>query len=173
MRKLFICGLAGSCLVAGTPKGNIVAFKANKILGTKYIWGGNSMRNGLDCSALVQQIYKRLGYSLPRTAEAQATKTKECPMIRKLSDTMIGDALYFKNNQGKIHHVAIVSGFDKYGRPIITHAKGKKYGVVRECLTDKYISEFIGAKRFWNCRELKQNSQKKYLRPIIIKIMMN
>ena len=171
MKKLLLVCLTAASFAA-TPKGNLVAFKANKTLGIKYIWGGNSLQKGLDCSALVQQIYRRMGYNIPRTAAAQVIQTKECPIIPKLSSVIVGDALYFKNDKGKIHHVAIVSGFDKYGRPIITHAKGEKYGVVRERLADKYISEFIGAKRFYNCEGLKNKDKNKYLKPIIIKTVM-
>ena len=131
--------------------GDQVAVDANKVIGKPYVWGGNDLNKGVDCSALVKLIYSKYGYSLPRTAATQVKNTRNCPTITSLSQSQIGDSLYFKNKKGKIHHVAIVSGYDSDGRPIITHAKGKNYGVLKERMSDKYVKEFIGAKRFYNC----------------------
>ncbi len=128
-----------------------VATDANKVIGKPYIWGGNNLHTGVDCSALVKLIYSKYGYSLPRTAATQVQNTQSCPTITSLEKTKIGDSLYFKNKKGKIHHVAIISGYDNDGRPIITHAKGKNYGVIKERMSDRYVQEFIGAKRFYNC----------------------
>jgi len=171
MKKLIVLILICSLLNAENKNiGKNIAFKAITLVGTKYYWGGNSLKKGIDCSSMVQQIYKRFGYKIPRTAKQQA-KEQKCQMITKLSQVKIGDALYFKNAKGNIHHVAIVTGYDKYGRPIITHAKGKNYGVVQERLSDKYISEFIGAKRFYQCMNKKVELSRKYLKPLIIKTL--
>ena len=131
--------------------GTRVASDANKVIGKPYVWGGNDLKTGVDCSALVKLIYSKYGYSIPRTAETQVKNTKSCPTIPSLQQSQIGDSLYFKNAKGKIHHVAIISGYDGDGRPIITHAKGKNYGVIQERMGDRYVKEFIGAKRFYNC----------------------
>jgi len=131
--------------------GSQIAADANKVIGKPYVWGGNDLKTGVDCSALVKLIYSKYGYSIPRTAATQVKNTKSCPTILTLDQSKIGDSLYFKNAKGKIHHVAIISGYDSDGRPIITHAKGKNYGVIQERMGDKYINEFIGAKRFYNC----------------------
>jgi len=129
----------------------LVAREANKIIGTKYVWGGNSNTRGLDCSALVKNVYGKYGYKLPRTAAWQAKDTVGCPTYTDLSVAEIGDALYFKNKKGKIHHTAIVTGFTKNHFPIITHAKGKKFGVIREPISDRYIKELCAIKKFYNC----------------------
>ena len=168
--KRAIIVLAATTFLAAQNIGESIAYKANTLVGTKYTWGGNNLKRGIDCSAMVQQIYRRFGYKIPRTAEQQATQSG-CKMIKDLSKVKIGDALYFKNDKGHIHHVVIVTGRDKYGRPIITHAKGKNYGVVKERLSDKYISEFVGAKRFYQCSEKKVQLSRKYLRPLIIKTL--
>jgi len=131
--------------------GSRVAADANKVIGKPYVWGGNDLKTGVDCSALVKLIYSKYGYSIPRTAETQVKNTKSCPTVVTLLETQIGDSLYFKNTKGKIHHVAIISGYDSDGRPIITHAKGKNFGVIQERMGDRYVREFIGAKRFYNC----------------------
>ena len=131
--------------------GGRVASDANKVIGKPYVWGGNDLETGVDCSALVKLIYSKYGYSIPRTAMTQVENTKSCPTIMLLDETKIGDSLYFRNKKGKIHHVAIISGYDGDGRPIITHAKGKNFGVIKERMNDRYVREFIGAKRFYNC----------------------
>ena len=134
-----------------------IASDANKVIGKPYVWGGNNLQTGVDCSALVKLIYSKYGYTIPRTAKTQIINTKSCPTIMDLKDTQIGDSLYFKNKKGKIHHVAIVSDYDSDGRPIITHAKGKKFGVLKERMNDRYMREFIGAKRFYNCTSVLAN----------------
>jgi cell wall-associated NlpC family hydrolase len=131
--------------------GKDIAKSANKYLGVPYVWGGNSLTRGLDCSAFVKILVKtHTGINLPRTAQNQALKTKTSSSITSFSSLKVGDAIYFKNNTGHIHHVALVTGFDTDGYPFITHAKGKAYGVVREKITKKYIDEFYIGKRFAN-----------------------
>ena len=53
-----------------------VAKDANKVIGKPYIWGGNDLNVGVDCSALVKLIYSKYGYSLPRTAATQVQNTR-------------------------------------------------------------------------------------------------
>lgn len=171
MKKIMIL-LSTTFLLSAQDIGISIAFKAKTLVGIHYTWGGTDLKNGLDCSAMVQQIYKRFGYKIPRTAEQQAMQSS-CKMITDLSQVKIGDALYFKNNKGHIHHVAIVTGHDKFGKLIITHAKGKKYGVVQEKLSEKYITEFIGAKRFYQCLSPQKSLSRYYLKPIIIKATIN
>ncbi len=43
-----------------------------KYLGTPYVFGGNSLTKGVDCSGLVQQLYGMFGFELPRTARQDA-----------------------------------------------------------------------------------------------------
>lgn len=128
-----------------------IAKEANAIVGTRYVWGGNSNTKGLDCSALVKNIYRKHGYTLPRKASWQIINTDQCPTYTDLNDAELGDALYFRNARGNIHHTAIVSGFDDNGEIIMTHAKGRKFGVVREIIEQRYKDEFCGFKRFSKC----------------------
>ena len=43
---------------------------SRNIWGFSYLYGGNG-KYGIDCSALMQKIYKAAGHTLPRTAQAQ------------------------------------------------------------------------------------------------------
>jgi cell wall-associated NlpC family hydrolase len=55
-----------------------------------YVWGGNSLTKGVDCSGLVQQIYAQLGIHLPRTSTEQAKYGKIVPNI---SQALPGDLI--------------------------------------------------------------------------------
>lgn len=55
-----------------------------------YVWGGNSLTQGVDCSGLVQQVYARLGIQLPRTSTEQAKYGKVVP---NLGQALPGDLI--------------------------------------------------------------------------------
>jgi cell wall-associated NlpC family hydrolase len=88
-------GLNGSGikLPAGTDPNSLGARAiaiARQSLGVPYVWGGNSLTQGVDCSGLVQQVYERLGIQLPRTSTEQAKAGKVVP---SLSQALPGDLI--------------------------------------------------------------------------------
>ena len=164
-------------LVAMHPQNNNYIYglnigkDADKYIGNPYVWGGNSLTNGLDCSAFVKILVKKhIGINLPRTAQNQALNTKKYLSITSLNELKIGDALYFKNKKEHIYHVAFVTGFDFDGYPFITHAKGEKYGIVREKINTNYIDTFFLAKRFSSVVEsvVEKENEKIYI-PLLLK----
>lgn len=48
---------------------DVVAF-AQQFVGHPYVWGGNSLTNGVDCSGFVHQVYAHFGISTPRYSQA-------------------------------------------------------------------------------------------------------
>lgn len=77
--------------------------------GVGYVWGGNSLQTGVDCSGLVQQIYKQLGISLPRTAQQQAFYGTKAPV----SSLRPGDLVAWNNGGSRglqVGHIAIYAG---------------------------------------------------------------
>jgi cell wall-associated NlpC family hydrolase len=81
---------------------------AKSALGVDYVWGGNSLSNGVDCSGLVQQVYKQLGVDLPRISAAQARAGQRIG----LGDLQVGDLVGWDNssrNNGA-DHIAIYIG---------------------------------------------------------------
>lgn len=104
-------GQAGGAPVgtAGPVDGTAVVAEAKKYLGLPYVWGGTDPTKGLDCSGLVQLVYKNLGYDLPRVSADQARQGRE---VSSLAEAQPGDLLAWDNssrNNGA-DHIAIYIG---------------------------------------------------------------
>jgi hypothetical protein len=92
----------------GTTSGSAVVTEAKKYLGIPYVWGGTDPAKGLDCSGLVQLVYKNLGYELPRVSYQQATSGRA--VNGGLANAQPGDILAFNS---PVNHVAIYIGGGK------------------------------------------------------------
>ncbi|GAB2873576.1 transglycosylase SLT domain-containing protein [Nocardioides pacificus] len=88
----------------GSTKGEEVVAEAKKYLGVPYVWGGTDPDKGLDCSGLVQLVYRNLGHDLPRVSYQQATAGTA---VSSLAQAKPGDILAFKS---PVNHVAIYLG---------------------------------------------------------------
>jgi len=88
--------------------GDDVVSEAKKYLGVPYVWGGTDPKAGLDCSGLVQLVYKNLGYDLPRVSGDQAQAGTEVP--GGLAAAQPGDLLTFGS---PVHHIGIYVGDGK------------------------------------------------------------
>lgn len=91
--------------------------------GVPYVFGGNSLTKGIDCSGLVQQVYKSLGFNLPRTADQQshsALGTRTSVSQLKPGDLVAWQGGY-KGPQ-YVGHIAIFKGRDAKGNAIIIEA---------------------------------------------------
>ena len=54
----------------GVTGQDVVNFALN-FVGYPYVWGGNDLYNGVDCSGFTQQLYLHFGYSISRTTYTQ------------------------------------------------------------------------------------------------------
>jgi cell wall-associated NlpC family hydrolase len=105
-----LSGLTGgtSTTGAGTASEQSVVAEARTYLGVPYVWGGTDPQKGLDCSGLVQLVYKNLGIDLPRVSYQQATQGQK---IAKLDQARPGDLLAF--GSPTVNHIAIYIGDGK------------------------------------------------------------
>ena len=71
-------------------------------LNAPYLWGGRTVF-GVDCSGLIQQVFRSVGYYLPRDAYQQAEEGKLVDFDAKKQ----GDLAFFVR-ESKIIHVGIV-----------------------------------------------------------------
>lgn len=85
---------------------------SRKVLSIPYVWGGNSLNSGVDCSGLVQQVYAAVGIQMPRQARAQATTGVRVSSYNQLTP---GDLVAFKWAGGyagpnTVSHISIYIG---------------------------------------------------------------
>ncbi|RYU10542.1 NlpC/P60 family protein [Nocardioides iriomotensis] len=104
-----LSGLTGTGTpAAGTASEQSVVAEARKYLGVPYVWGGTDPQKGLDCSGLVQLVYKNLGIDLPRVSYQQATQGQK---VANLDQARPGDLLAF--GSPTVNHIAIYIGDGK------------------------------------------------------------
>lgn len=90
-----------------------------QFIGNPYVWGGTSLTKGCDCSGYVQSIFRKYGYSLPRTSREQAKVGTKI----SLADARPGD-LVFYGKGGTVNHVGIYIGNGQ-----IVNASNRRTGI--------------------------------------------
>ncbi|MCR5624377.1 MAG: C40 family peptidase [Lachnospiraceae bacterium] len=112
-------GSSKSAPVGTSSKGSEIASYAQKFIGNPYVYGGTSLTNGTDCSGFVMSVYAQFGYSLPRTAAAQAGAGRSV----SFSNLQPGDLLFYSNGS-YIGHVAMY-----IGGGMVVHASNPTDGI--------------------------------------------
>jgi len=95
--------------------GHILLY-AEKYLDAPYLWGGRSPF-GIDCSGLVQMVFKMGGVLLPRDSSQQMNMGSPVNFIHEAQP---GGLAFFGEEEGDITHVGIITGNGS-----IIHASGK------------------------------------------------
>lgn len=95
--------------------GTAVVEYAKQFLGNRYVYGGTSLTNGIDCSGFTQAIYRYFGYSIPRSSYYQRSAGTK---VNSLSEAKPGDLICYNG------HVAIYMGNN-----MIIHASNAKDGI--------------------------------------------
>ena len=123
---------------AGSATGQAVVNYAMQFLGNPYVYGGNSLTNGIDCSGFTSQVMRHFGISLNRSSAAQYANNG---YYVDSSSLQPGDLLFY-GYSGQVSHVAIYIG----GGQVI-HANDERTGI---CISNAFPSRgkpYIGAKR--------------------------
>lgn len=121
---------------------------AKQFVGTPYVWGGNSLTGGIDCSGLTQQIYKHFGISLPRVTYDQIGEGSPIG-IKGLRP---GDMVFFDTqpSKGGPDHVGIYLGG---GQMIHAPRPGKAVEIV-DMTKGYYADIFMGGRRLNGVRSV-------------------
>lgn len=114
---------------------------AQQFLGTKYVWGGNSLTEGIDCSGLVQQVFKNFGITTTRTTWTQIGEGSAVDM----QGLKPGDLVFFDTDRSVSgpDHVGIYMGGGK-----MIHAPRPGKGVeVTDITKGYYLDRWMGGRR--------------------------
>lgn len=122
----------------GGGKGTDVISYAKQFLGNPYVYGGNSLTNGTDCSGFTSQIFKNFGVSLSRSSSAQYANNG---VHVDAADIRPGDLMFYGSN-GNISHVGIYMGNDQ-----IIHASTEKTGITTGVAFRTSGKPLVGIKR--------------------------
>lgn len=90
--------------------GDQVVQEAQRYLDMPYVWGGSDpSQGGMDCSGLVQYVYKQFGVDLPRVSADQA---RAGTPVASMDDARPGDLLAWDNSSRNVgaDHIAIYAG---------------------------------------------------------------
>lgn len=116
--------------------GEMVVNYALQFVGNPYVWGGNSLTKGCDCSGFVHLIYKHFGYNLVRYS---LSFLYEGVAVSK-DDMKPGDIVVYGRNSEGIGHVAIYIGNGK-----IVEAQSTKAGIT--CTRSVFYKQPLGIRR--------------------------
>ena len=112
---------------------------AKSFLGLKYRYGGEG-KDGIDCSAFVQKVYREHGKKLPRTSNEQF----RCGRSVSKQELKPGDLVFFSDANRTIGHVGIYLGNNKF-----IHASSGAHKVTITDLDKAYYKKhFMGGRRF-------------------------
>ena len=109
------------------------------LLGVRYRFGGTSEKTGLDCSALVKNLFEKFGFSLPRSSREQY---KQGEKVSK-EDLQKGDLVFFSSSGKTPTHVGIYIG----GNQFLHAASRSKKVVISDLGKTWYDARYLGARR--------------------------
>jgi len=123
-----------------TSRASELAIKAVDLLGIRYKYGSSSPEHGLDCSGLVQHVFKDAwGKELPRTS-AEISRVGERIDVNELQP---GDLVFYNTLRRGFSHVGIYLGDSKF-----IHAPSSGGKVRIESMNLSYWKKrFNGARR--------------------------
>ena len=118
--------------------GEAIVSYAKQFLGNPYVYGGNSLTSGVDCSGFTVQIMKNFGINLSRSSSSQYSNNG----YEVSRDSVQAGDLVFYGYGGSVSHVAIYIGNGK-----VIHANDESSGI---CISNAFSNtgkDVIGIKR--------------------------
>lgn len=108
-------------IAANASAGQAIVNEARKYIGYPYVWGGESLTGGVDCSGFTMLLYRNLyGISMPHLAASQAGYGQTIPYGQQRA----GDLVFFGSSWSNIWHVAIATD-----EGTIVHASNPSEGI--------------------------------------------
>lgn len=107
-------------------------------IGCAYVWGAKGP-NSFDCSGFIYWIFKQIGVSAPAPVSNQEKLGKNI----SYENMQPGDIIAYRSSSSPSgRHIVLYIGDGN-----IIHAKGKKYGVVKESITKRDKNKVISVRR--------------------------
>lgn len=123
-----------------TVSGNDIVNYLKQFIGTKYVWGGNDLKKGVDCSGLIQQGFAHFGIDLPRQTYDQIGKGQAIGA----KGLRPGDLVFFDfGGQKGPDHVGIYMG----GGKMLHAPRPGKSVEITDMTTGYWMSSFSGGRR--------------------------
>ena len=116
------------------PISNDIVEYAKQYVGNAYVYGGNSLTGGIDCSHFVWQVLKNTGHYDGNYATSAGWKNLG-QSVSSLDEAQAGDIIVYSG------HVAIYDGQGK-----LIQAKGSKYGITYD--RDADYKKILAIRRF-------------------------
>ena len=121
--------------LASTAGASVVS-NALQYVGGRYVWGGETLGKGVDCSGFTMKILEQYGVYLPHSADAQMDMGTK---VNSLAEAQPGD-LVFYGSGGYANHVGIYMGDGQ-----LVHASSAKTGIK---ISDASYRTPIGIRRY-------------------------
>jgi hypothetical protein len=132
----------GRPIVHGLGNGSAIDV-ARRYLGVRYVFGGTDPSSGLDCSGLVQLVFRQLGVALPRTAQLQYDATAHLTRDQLQPGDLVFFARTYADPNDWVTHVGIYIGD---GQQINAPTEGQVVSI-QPVFTGFWGAHFIGGGR--------------------------
>jgi len=110
-----------------------------ELIGVRYRFGGFSEKTGLDCSALVKNVFSKFNIDLPRSSREQFKQGEKVGR----DELKPGDLVFFSNGGKEPNHVGIYVGNNKF----LHAARKARHVIVSDLNKIWYAMRYIGARR--------------------------